>query len=40
MWVWELSHVGWGAVLFHAGELTILLVARREHRAELAPLRH
>lgn len=40
MWVWELSHVGWGAVLFHAGELTILLVAWREHQAELAPLRH
>jgi hypothetical protein len=39
MLVWELAHVGWGAVLFHAGELTILLVAWREHRVELAPVR-
>jgi len=40
MWVWELAHVGWGAVLFHAGELTILLVAWREHQADLAPVGH
>jgi len=34
MLVWQLWHIGIGAVAFHAGELTLLLVAWREHRAE------
>jgi len=32
--VWQLWHIGLGAVTFHAGELTLLLVAWREHRAQ------
>ena len=34
MLVWQLWHIGVGAVAFHAGELTLLLVAWREHRSE------
>jgi hypothetical protein len=34
MLVWQLWHIGIGAVAFHAGELTLLFVAWREHRAE------
>jgi len=34
MLVWQLWHIGVGAIAFHAGELTVLLVAWREHRAE------
>ncbi len=36
MIVWELTHIGWGALTFHAGELTVLLGAWRENRAVLA----
>jgi hypothetical protein len=32
--VWQLWHIGLGAATFHAGELTLLLVAWREHRAQ------
>jgi len=39
MLVWELTHIGWGALIFHTGELTILLVAWREHRAPLRAIR-
>jgi hypothetical protein len=34
MLVWQLWHIGIGAVSFHAGELTLLFTAWREHRAE------
>jgi hypothetical protein len=34
MLVWRLTHIGVGAFAFHAGELTLLLVAWREHRRE------
>jgi hypothetical protein len=36
MLVWRLSHIGLGALVFHAGELTLLFVAWREHRSEAA----
>jgi hypothetical protein len=34
MIVWRLSHIGVGALVFHAGELTLLFVAWQEHRRE------
>jgi hypothetical protein len=34
MLVWRLSHIGIGALVFHAGELTLLFVAWHEHRRE------
>jgi hypothetical protein len=34
MLVWQLWHIGIGAAGFHAGELTLLFMAWREHRAE------
>ncbi len=34
MVVWRLSHIGVGALGFHAGELTVLFVAWLEHRRE------
>jgi hypothetical protein len=34
MLVWQLWHIGIGALAFHAGELTLLMFAWREHRAE------
>jgi hypothetical protein len=34
MIVWRLSHIGVGALVFHAGELTLLVVAWQEHRRE------
>jgi hypothetical protein len=35
MIVWQLGHVGVGAIAFHTGELTLLTIAWFEHRAEL-----
>jgi hypothetical protein len=35
MIVWQLGHVGLGAIAFHTGELTLLAIAWFEHRAEL-----
>jgi hypothetical protein len=35
MIVWQLAHVGVGAIAFHAGELTLLCVAWFQHRAEV-----
>jgi hypothetical protein len=38
MIVWRLSFIGLGALAFHSGELTLLIVAWREHRREsIAP---
>jgi hypothetical protein len=34
MIVWRLSFIGVGALAFHTGELTLLIVAWREHRRE------
>ena len=34
MIVWRLSFIGLGALAFHSGELTLLIVAWREHRRE------
>jgi hypothetical protein len=34
MLVWRLSHIGMGALVFHAGELTLLFTAWQEHRRE------
>lgn len=34
MIVWRLSFIGLGALAFHSGELTLLVVAWREHRRE------
>lgn len=35
MVVWQLAHVGVGALAFHGGELTLLTLAWFEHRAEV-----
>jgi hypothetical protein len=35
MLVWQLSHIALAAVSFHAGELTLLFIAWREHRTEM-----
>jgi hypothetical protein len=35
--IWQLSHIGAAAVAFHAGEIGMLVVAWREHRAEWRP---
>jgi hypothetical protein len=34
MIVWRLSFIGIGALVFHTGELTLLVVAWREHRRD------
>jgi len=34
MLVWRLAHIGIGALVFHAGELTLLFVAWHEHRRD------
>lgn len=33
--VWQCLHVGWAALLFHTGELTVLLTAWRDGRSSL-----
>jgi len=35
MLVWQLSHIALAAISFHAGELTLLFIAWREHRTEM-----
>jgi hypothetical protein len=35
--VWQLAHIGAGALWFHAGELSLLIALWREHRASLGP---